>query len=84
MLKISKDEKGGTYTIPNDMLKHIRNKYVHLSAHYGGIHIAGHRSGDHHFTGDLLFINRPVKYQEDENGDIKYNREIYHSIDKSN
>lgn len=84
MLKISKDEKGGTYTIPNDMLKHIRNKYVHLSAHYGGIHIAGHRSGGHHFTGDLLFINRPVKYQEDENGDIKYNREIYHSIDKSN
>lgn len=84
MLEISKDEKGRTYTIPKDMLKHIRNKYVHLSAHYGGIHIAGHRSGDHHFTGDLLFINRPVKYQEDENGDIKYNREIYHSIDKSN
>ena len=30
-----------------------------------------HRDGDHHFSGELLFINRPVKYKEDEKGNIK-------------
>ena len=55
----------------------IRNRYVHLSSHYAGLDTLGHKDGDHHFSGDLLFINRPVKYKEDENGNIFYEREIY-------
>ncbi len=59
------------------MFEHIRNRYVHLSSHYAGLDTLGHKDGDHHFSGDLLFINRPVKYKEDENGKIFYEREIY-------
>ena len=78
MLDVSKDESKKTYSLSSpEMFKHIRNRYVHLSSHYAGLDTLGHRDGDHHFSGDLLFINRPVKYKEDENGKIFYEREIY-------
>ena len=83
MLDISKkkdeeeDESKKNYSLSAEMFKHIRNHYVHLSSHYAGLDTLGHKDGDHHFSGDLLFINRPVKYKEDENGKIFYEREIY-------
>ena len=83
MLDISKkkdeeeDESKKNYSLSAEMFKHIRNRYVHLSSHYAGLDTLGHKDGDHHFSGDLLFINRPVKYKEDENGNIFYEREIY-------
>ena len=83
MLDISKkkdeeeDESKKNYSLSAEMFKHIRNRYVHLSSHYAGLDTLGHKDGDHHFSGDLLFINRPVKYKEDENGKIFYEREIY-------
>ena len=78
MLDVSKDESKKNYSLSSpEMFKHIRNRYVHLSSHYAGLDTLGHKDGDHHFSGDLLFINRPVKYKEDENGKIFYEREIY-------
>ena len=78
MLEVIKDESEKTYSLSStEMFKHIRNRYVHLSSHYAGLDTLGHKDGDHHFSGDLLFINRPVKYKEDENGNIFYEREIY-------
>ena len=77
MLEVIKDESKKTYGLSSDMFKHIRNHYVHLSSHYAGLDTLWHRDGDHHFLGDLLFINRPVRYKEDENGKIFYEREIY-------
>ena len=83
MLDISKkkdeeeDESKKNYSLSAEMFKHIRNRYVHLSSHYAGLDTLGHKDGDHHFSGELLFINRPVKYKEDENGKIFYEREIY-------
>ena len=83
MLDISKkkdeeeDESKKNYSLSAEMFEHIRNRYVHLSSHYAGLDTLGHKDGDHHFSGDLLFINRPVKYKEDENGKIFYEREIY-------
>ena len=78
MLEVIKDESEKTYSLSStEMFKHIRNRYVHLSSHYAGLDTLGHKDGDHHFSGDLLFINRPVKYKEDENGKIFYEREIY-------
>ena len=78
MLDVSKDESKKSYSLSStEMFKHIRNRYVHLSSHYAGLDTLGHKDGDHHFSGDLLFINRPVKYKEDENGKIFYEREIY-------
>ncbi len=84
MLDISKkkdeeeDESKKNYSLSSPkMFEHIRNRYVHLSSHYAGLDTLGHKDGDHHFSGDLLFINRPVKYKEDENGKIFYEREIY-------
>jgi len=72
------DENNKTYSLSSPkMFEHIRNRYVHLSSHYAGLDTLGHKDGDHHFSGDLLFINRPVKYKEDENGKIFYEREIY-------
>ena len=52
------------------------DRTVWHSSHYAGLDTLGHKDGDHHFSGDLLFINRPVKYKEDENGKIFYEREI--------
>ena len=78
MLDVSKDESKKSYSLSSpEMFKHIRNRYVHLSSHYAGLDTLGHKDGDHHFSGDLLFINRHVKYKEDENGKIFYEREIY-------
>ena len=78
MLDVSKDESKKSYSLSStEMFKHIRNRYVHLSSHYAGLDTLGHKDGDHHFSGELLFINRPVKYKEDENGKIFYEREIY-------
>ncbi len=77
MLEVIKDESEKTYSLSAEMFKHIRNRYVHLSSHYAGLDTLGHKDGDHHFSGDLLFINRPVKYKEDKNGKIFYEREIY-------
>ncbi len=84
MLDISKkkdeeeDESKKNYSLSSPkMFEHIRNRYVHLSSHYAGLDTLGHKDGDHHFSGELLFINRPVKYKEDENGKIFYEREIY-------
>ena len=78
MLEVIKDESEKTYSLSStEMFEHIRNRYVHLSSHYAGLDTLGHKDGDHHFSGELLFINRPVKYKEDENGKIFYEREIY-------
>ena len=77
MLDVSKDESKKSYSLSSEMFEHIRNRYVHLSSHYAGLDTLGHKDGDHHFSGNLLFINRPVKYKEDENGKIFYEREIY-------
>ena len=78
MLEVIKDESEKTYSLSStEMFKHIRNCYVHLSSHYAGLDTLWHKDGDHHFSGDLLFINRPVKYKEDEKGNIFYEREIY-------
>ena len=74
----NENENNKTYSLSSSkMFEHIRNRYVHLSSHYAGLDTLGHKDGDHHFSGDLLFINRPVKYKEDENGKIFYEREIY-------
>ena len=74
----NENENNKTYSLSSaKMFEHIRNRYVHLSSHYAGLDTLGHKDGDHHFSGELLFINRPVKYKEDENGKIFYEREIY-------
>ncbi|OOV19195.1 DUF2235 domain-containing protein [Flavobacterium sp. LM4] len=79
MKKVIKEQKGGTYQFPgNNMFATLRNKYVHLSAHYGGlkndfIDIA---TGDHHILSSVAFVNQPVKYKI-EGDTANYKREIY-------
>lgn len=78
MIKVIKEQKGGTYQLSGDMFATLRNKYVHLSAHYGGLKndYLNVTTGDHHILSSLGFVNQPVKYKID--GDTaNYKREIY-------
>jgi hypothetical protein len=81
MRAASKEEnkdKNSTYEIDYEIYKHIHNKYVHLSAHYGGFEndFLTVQTGDHHFLSDYVFINEPVEpiIKEDK---VIYKREIY-------
>ena len=60
------------------MYKHIMQKYVHLSAHYGGLSndFITVKDGDHHLLGNLVFINQPVD-PTITNGAVSYERETY-------
>lgn len=77
MLAIAKKQANDTYTIPVEMYSHICNKYIHLSAHYGGLDALYSKTGDHYLLGNYGFINHPVAYSKDENGNISYKRKIY-------
>jgi hypothetical protein len=77
MLEISKKEENGSYALPKEMYSHICNKYVHLSAHYGGLASLYSKTGDHALLGNYAFVNYPVAYTKDEKGRISYNRKIY-------
>ncbi|MBZ4033533.1 hypothetical protein K6T82_02060 [Flavobacterium sp. 17A] len=77
MLEASKEEDGKDYAIPTDMYRHICNKYVHLSAHYGGLDALYSKTGDHYLLGDYGFVNYPVPYTIDEKGNVTYQRKIY-------
>lgn len=77
MLDISKKQANDTYNIPFEMYRHICNKYMHLSAHYGGLDALYSKTGDHYLLGNYGFINHPVAYSKDENGNISYKRKIY-------
>jgi len=74
MLAIAKKQSNETYTIPVEIYSHICNKYVHLSAHYGGLDALYSKTGDHYLLGNYGFINHPVAYSKDENGNISYKR----------
>ena len=76
--QVIKEQKGGTYQLSADMFATLRNKYVHLSANYGGLKndYLNIKTGDHHILSSLGFVNQPVKYKID--GDTaNYKREIY-------
>jgi hypothetical protein len=77
MLEVSKNEGNGTYNMSSEMYSHICNKYVHLSANYGGLNFIGVKTGDHTLLGDYGFVNHPVDYIVDDNGNISYKRGIY-------
>jgi propanediol utilization protein len=77
MLEIAKKQANETYNLPLEMYSHICNKYVHLSAHYGGLDALYSKTGDHYILGNYGFINHPVKYSKDENGNITYIRKLY-------
>jgi len=53
-------------------------KYVHLSAHYGGLSndFITVKGGDHHLLGNIVFINQPVE-PTITNGVVSYERETY-------
>ena len=83
MKNVSKEENGdkdGFYSIPTEMYSHICNKYVHLSAHFGGFKndFLTVKTGDHNLLESVLFINQPVEptIKDDK---VSYEREIYHS-----
>ncbi|WP_163397611.1 T6SS phospholipase effector Tle1-like catalytic domain-containing protein [Flavobacterium fluviatile] len=77
MLEIAKKQANEVYNLPTEMYSHICNKYVHLSAHYGGLDALYSKTGDHYLLGNYGFINHPVAYSKDENGNINYKRKIY-------
>lgn len=77
MLDISKKEDNVPYKLSTEMYSHICNKYVHLSAHYGGLDALYSKTGDHYLLGNYGFVNHPVAYTKDENGNIAYQRKIY-------
>ena len=83
MKNVSKDEnsdKDGSYTMPTEMYSHICNKYVHLSAHFGGFKndFLTVKTGDHNLLESVLFLNQPVEPTIKE-GKVSYRREIYNS-----
>lgn len=79
MRKVVFDGKGTKYEIPSDLYHHIMNKYIHLSAHYGGLEndYVKIKGGDHSILGNLGFVNHPVKYSLDDNDKIQFKRELY-------
>lgn len=77
ILEISKKEDNIPYKLSSEMYSHICNKYVHLSAHYGGLEALYSKTGDHYILGNYGFVNHPVPYKKDENGNINYQRKIY-------
>ena len=76
MLKESKEEGTGTYNLSYEMYKHICNRYVHLSAHFGGLPAIGLKTGDHHITGKIGFINQPGELVTNEKGEVFYKRQV--------
>ncbi|WP_310554926.1 hypothetical protein [Flavobacterium sp.] len=64
--------------IPSEMFTTIRNKYIHLSSHYGGLKNAfiDIKTGEHDLLESVGFVNRPVKYIL-EDGYISYKRATY-------
>ena len=83
MKKVSKDEnsdKDGSYIMPTEMYSHICNKYVHLSAHFGGFKndFLTVKTGDHNMLESVLFLNQPVE-PTIKDGKVSYQREIYNS-----
>jgi len=79
MRNIVFDGKGTNYEIPLELYHHIMNKYIHLSAHYGGLEndYLKIKGGDHSILGNLGFVNYPVKYNVDDNGKVQFKRELY-------
>lgn len=77
MLEISRKEDNAPYKLSTEIYSHICNKYVHLSAHYGGLEALYSKTGDHYVLGNYGFVNYPVPYTKDENGKISYQRKIY-------
>lgn len=79
MRKIVFDDKSSNYIIPQQLFHHIMNKYIHLSAHYGGLEndYIKIKGGDHSLLGDMGFVNHPVKYDIDKNGKVQFKRERY-------
>ena len=83
MKKVSKEEnsdKDGSYSMPTEMYSHICNKYVHLSAHFGGFKndFLTVKTGDHNLLESVLFLNQPVE-PTIKDGKVSYRREIYNS-----
>ena len=78
MKQVIKEQKGGTYQLSGDMFATLRNKYVHLSANYGGLKndYLNITTGDHHILSSIGFVNQPVKYKI-EGDTANYKREIY-------
>ncbi|ELY2018221.1 DUF2235 domain-containing protein [Flavobacterium psychrophilum] len=75
---VVKEEKGVTVQIPSEMFTTIRNKYIHLSSHYGGLKntLLEVKAGEHHWLDNLGFVNRPVNYTLEE-GFVSYKRGTY-------
>ncbi|MWB96125.1 hypothetical protein GON26_17320 [Flavobacterium sp. GA093] len=83
MKKISKEEnkdQNSSYEIPFEMYRHICNKYIHLSAHFGGLKndFITVKTGDHHILESVVFVNQPVAPTIADNK-VTYQREIYYN-----
>ena len=73
-------DKDNTYTIPTEMYSTICNKFVHLSAHFGGLKndFITVKGGDHHILEKFVFINQPVA-PTISNENVNYVREIFYN-----
>ena len=81
MREVSESEnkdKDNTYSIPTEIYSEICNKFVHLSAHFGGMKndFINVKAGDHHFLEKFVFINQPVA-PTISNENVNYVREIF-------